>query len=125
MRMGVPQGHEVLRGAEGRMVKRYGWQRLETPRVQKPRYDQLQPVTVLDCHPFSEFILSEAEGLWASAYLVAGNTSSTCGTPKGMKVLRSPVIASTRRVRGNPTVLVLKTSWIASVALLPRNDPGL
>ena len=22
----------------------------------------------LDCHPFAEFILSEAEGLWASAY---------------------------------------------------------
>jgi hypothetical protein len=23
---------------------------------------------VSDCHPFAEFILSEAEGLWASAY---------------------------------------------------------
>ena len=35
------------------------------------------------------------------------------------------VIASTRRVRGNPNVLVLKDFGIASVALLPRNDPGL
>ena len=26
-----------------------------------------------DCHPFAEFILSEAEGLWASAFLVARN----------------------------------------------------
>ena len=37
----------------------------------------------------------------------------------------SPVIASTRLVRGNPTAVVLKGSGIASVALLPRNDPGI
>ena len=56
---------------------------------------------------------------------VARNTSCTCGTLMGMKVLHAPVIASTRRVRGNLTVLVPKDSGIASVALLPRNDPGL
>jgi len=32
---------------------------------------------VSDCHPFTEFILSEAEGLWASAYFVARNDDVT------------------------------------------------
>ena len=36
-----------------------------------------------DCHPFAEFILSEAEGLWASAYLVARNDD---GKTKDMKL---------------------------------------
>ena len=57
--------------------------------------------------------------------MVARNTPCTCGAPMGMKVLHAPVIASTRRVRGNPNVLALKDFGIASVALLPRNDPGL
>ena len=30
-------------------------------------------LATMDCHPFAEFILSEAEGLWTSAYLVARN----------------------------------------------------
>jgi hypothetical protein len=110
---------------------------------------------VSDCHPFAKPVLSmptvsgstelttdfdkpvlsfveglrtngwHIEGLRASACLVARNTLCTCGTPMGTKVLHAPVIASTRRVRGNPTVLVLKDFGIASVALLPRNDPGL
>ena len=43
-----------------------------------------------------------------------GNTSFGCGPRMGMKVLHVSVIASDQRERGNPTVLVLKNSGIAS-----------
>jgi hypothetical protein len=35
--------------------------------------------TLRECHPFAEFILSEAEGLRASAYLVARNDNLAAG----------------------------------------------
>jgi len=35
--------------------------------------------TLRDCHPFAEFILSEAEGLRASANLVARNDNLDAG----------------------------------------------
>jgi hypothetical protein len=52
---------------------------------------------MLDCHPFAEFILSEAEGLWASAYLVARNDDGTTLKPRA----QAPIVASPAWVEGS------------------------
>src|SRR3989337_531225 len=46
---------------------------------------------VSDCHPFAEFILSGAEGLWASAYFVARNDDVTTTNASGI-VIQSQLV---------------------------------
>ena len=51
----------------------------------------------LDCHPFAEFILRKAEGLRASAYLVARNDDGTTLKPSA----QAPTVASPAWVEGS------------------------
>ena len=57
----------------------------------------LQQHCVLDCHLFAEFILSKAEGLRASAYLVARNDDETILQPSA----QAPIDASPASVEGS------------------------
>ena len=57
----------------------------------------LQQHCVLDCHPFAEFILSKAEGLRASAYLVARNDDGTTLKPGA----QAAIVASPAWVEGS------------------------
>ena len=63
--MGAPKAHEVLRAAGPSAVLGTG--------CATPQFFRMWTAERLDCHPFGEFILSEAEGLRASAYVVARN----------------------------------------------------
>ena len=78
MRMGVPESHGVLLRKFPAVIAR-----------ERSDRSNLAGKVRWDCHPFAEFILSEAEGLRASAYLVARNDkgeASSAFVSKGLFV---------------------------------------